>query len=386
MSPQRFVFNRPALAEALVRDLAGEGLADYSSGLFLAAPRRTGKSTFLKTDLIPQCLTRGWLPVYVDLWANKEADPGDLIAAALAEALTSFEGRLRKLAKSIGVDKISVLRTLAWDFSKSQLPAGATLTQALDLLHQAAGKMVVLIIDEAQHALNSEKGINAMFGLKAARDELNQGRASEGLRLVFTGSSRDKLAHLVLKRDQPFYGASITTFPLLGRDYTNAYTEHVNARLAPGNQFSPEDMAEAFGVVGNRPELLSSIIKDVSIELGEAASLGQLLRNGALAIQAGVWGEYESAFNALTPAQQAVLEVMAGRALKKEPFSPYAEATLNDVARALEMKGSDTQPGTATIQNAIAGLREKELIWKSNRGEYVLEDASMAQWLQRQRP
>ncbi|WP_416139832.1 hypothetical protein ACM26W_05460 [Halomonas sp. HK25] len=55
-----------------------------------------------------------------------------------------------------------------------------------------------------------------MFALKAARDALNLGGDSPGLRLILTGSSRDKLAMLVLSRDQPFFGSSVTPFPLLG--------------------------------------------------------------------------------------------------------------------------------------------------------------------------
>gem|GEM_PF-4011755 len=57
-----------------------------------------------------------------------------------------------------------------------------------------------------------------MFVLKAARDALNQGleRGDGGLRLVLTGSNRDKLAHLVLNKNQPFFGPGITPFPLLG--------------------------------------------------------------------------------------------------------------------------------------------------------------------------
>ncbi|MDT9702615.1 hypothetical protein, partial [Streptomyces sp. P17] len=87
---------------------------------------------------------------------------------------------------------------VTWDLSTGKLPAGATLSDALQLLSAATGRLVVLIVDEAQHALNSNEGVNAMFALKAARDALNPGGKRPGLRLVFTGSSRDKLAQLVL--------------------------------------------------------------------------------------------------------------------------------------------------------------------------------------------
>jgi hypothetical protein len=379
-----FVFRRPALAATVAEGLVGAGLQDYTSGLFLAAPRRTGKSTFLREDLIPACEARGWLAIYVDLWANKQKDPAELITAAIAGALVPHEKGIRKLAKSMGIEKLNFLRTLSWDFSKPQLPEGATLTQGLELLQSVSSKMIVLVIDEAQHALTTDSGINAMFALKAARDELNQGRdtAAGGLKLVFTGSNRDKLAHLVLSRTQPFYGSSITPFPLLGKEFTRAYTLHLNAHLAQMNQFEAEDIDRAFELVGRRPEMLRSIIGDVALELGEASNLGKLLRDSSEVIRAGVWNDFESSYNDLTLAQRAVLDVMAQRSRSNEPFSAFTEATVLAVRKRLEVMGSDTVPGTQTIQACIDALREKELVWKSSRGTYALEDKSMAEWLE----
>jgi len=383
MAPSRPLLRREQLAKALAQDLAGESLVDYSSGMFLAAPRRTGKSTFLNNDFIPECVQRGWLPVYVDLWSDRDAAPADLISGAIGTALGSFESALAKAAKKAGIDKINLLRTLSWDFTRPQLPAATTLAQALAVLHQVSGQMVVLIIDEAQRALNSEDGLNAMFALKAARDHLNRGDRPDGLRLVFTGSSRDKLANLVLKSKQPFFGASITPFPLLGREYVGFITELWNRRLADSNQFKAEDLEYAFELVGRRPEMLNTLLAEVSVGLGEAANLGELLRTGALNHQAGVWSDHESAWNELSPLQQAVLEVMAERAQGRQPFSPFAEQTLIEVARKLEQAGADVNASTPNVQKALDALRDKELVWRANRGEYALEDASMAQWLTR---
>ncbi|TRO39149.1 hypothetical protein EQ845_02670 [Pseudomonas putida] len=383
MSPVRPLLRRHQLATALAQDLVGESLVDYSSGMFLAAPRRTGKSTFLNNDFIPECVQRGWLPVYVDLWSDRDAAPAQLISGAIGTALAKFEGALARTAKKAGVDKINLLRTLSWDFTRPQLPAGTTLAQALAVLHQVSGQLVVLIIDEAQHALNSEDGLNAMFALKAARDHLNRGDRPDGLRLVFTGSSRDKLANLVLKSKQPFFGASITPFPLLGREYVEFITALWNRRLADSNQFKVEDLAYAFELVGRRPEMLNKLLAEVSVGLGEAGNLGELLRNGALNHQAGVWSDYESAWNELTPLQQAVLEVMAERTLGRQPFSPFTEQTLVEVSRKLEQAQAVANVNTANVQKALEALRDKELVWKANRGEYALEDTAMAEWLAR---
>ncbi len=385
MNQKRFVFHRPMLAKSIASELAGEGMADYSSGLFLALHRRTGKSTFVREDLIPACEERGWLTVYVDLWANKQVDPGELIANTIAEALTEYDSRFRKLAKKADLDKVQILRTLSWDLSKSKLPAGATLTQALQLLHTLSDKMIVLIVDEAQHALTTDNGVNAMFALKAARDELNQGKASDGIRLVFTGSSRDKLGNLVHKPSSPFFGARITPFRVLGRDFVEAYTEYVNGRMANNNQFQADDMEAAFKLVGSRPEMLAAIIHQIGIDLGAAPDMGRLIREGALDLQEGVWLEYESSYNTLTPVQQAVLEVLAARTLSKKPFAPFATETLDAVSKALETKEHDTAPTTATVQHALNALREKELVWKPSRGEYALEDSGMAEWLTKHR-
>ena len=381
MSPTRPILSRKLLAEALARDLAGESFADYSSGMFLAAPRRTGKSTFLRNDLIPECKARGWLPVYVDLWMNREIDPAELISGAIGKALGEFESAVSKAAKKAGIEKISLLRTLSWDFTKPQLPAGTTLTHALDVLHQVSGQMIVLIVDEAQHALNSEGGVNAMFALKAARDHLNGSSTTDGLRLVFTGSSRDKLANLVLKSKQPFFGAHITPFPLLSRDFVEFVTDLWNQRLAATNQFNLEDMEYAFQLVGRRPEMLNKLLTEVSVGLGEASNLGELLRTGALNHQAGIWSDYESAYNDLSPLQQAVLEVMGERTLSKQAFSPFAEKTFQDVNRKLEQAQVEPNASTPNVQKALEVLREKELVWKANRGEYALEDSTMAEWL-----
>ncbi|NVZ82820.1 hypothetical protein HX836_13495 [Pseudomonas yamanorum] len=381
MSPTRPILSRKLLAEALARDLAGESFADYSSGMFLAAPRRTGKSTFLRNDLIPECRARGWLPVYVDLWMNREIDPAELISGAIGKALGEFESAVSKAAKKAGIEKISLLRTLSWDFTKPQLPAGTTLTHALDVLHQISGQMIVLIVDEAQHALNSEGGVNAMFALKAARDHLNGSNTTDGLRLVFTGSSRDKLANLVLKSKQPFFGAHITPFPLLSRDFVEFVTDLWNQRLAATNQFNLEDMDYAFQLVGRRPEMLNKLLTEVSVGLGEASNLGELLRTGALNHQAGIWSDYESAYNDLSPLQQAVLEVMGERTLGKQAFSPFAEKTFQDINSKLELAQAEPNASTPNVQKALEVLREKELVWKANRGEYALEDSTMAEWL-----
>ena len=115
-----------------------------------------------------------------------------------------------------------------------------------------------------------------MFAIKAARDRLNQGGTSTRLYLILTGSHRDKLAHLVLKKDQPFFGGQVTSFPHLGRAFTDAYVDWINPLLAANNIFNKEDMYAAFEHVGFRPEILKSLVAEVALEYRDAHNLGEL--------------------------------------------------------------------------------------------------------------
>lgn len=67
-------------------------------------------------------------------------------------------GLVARTAKKASVDMVKV-GGLEVDTRKIGTVDGLTLTDALRLLHERAGKPVALIIDEAQHALTSEAGI-----------------------------------------------------------------------------------------------------------------------------------------------------------------------------------------------------------------------------------
>ena len=132
-------FTRLQLAEDMCEALQGSNLFnDAPNGLFLAAPRRTGKSTFLQADLQPALQRRGIVVVYVDLWAAPLRDPGELIAEAIGRALHEQLGPIAKAAKASGLESISIAGALKIDTSKIGRPEGSTLTEALRALHGLA--------------------------------------------------------------------------------------------------------------------------------------------------------------------------------------------------------------------------------------------------------
>ncbi|MCU0868437.1 MAG: ATP-binding protein, partial [Burkholderiales bacterium] len=191
---------------------------DAHNGLFLAAPRRTGKSTFLQGDLQPALEKAGAVVVYVDLWADPRRDPGLLVADAIGRALTPRLGAITRAAKKAGLASITVAGALKLDVASIGHVDGATLPDALRALHEAAKAPVALIVDEAQHALTSEAGEATMAALKSARDQLNR-PGEVKLMLVMSGSDRDKLLRLLNTSGAPFYGSQISRMPPLGIEF-----------------------------------------------------------------------------------------------------------------------------------------------------------------------
>ena len=370
---QPFTFHRPALASQLADALLGRSPFGYGSGLFLAAPRRTGKSTFLRQDLVPELERRGLATLYVDLWSDRQRDPASLIADVVKSALRASDNRAVKVLKASGLSKIGLGPFASFDIDKLGTPQGATLADALAALARKTGKPVALVIDEAQHALASDAGVQAMFALKAARDAMNQTQGEPNLTLVFTGSHRDKLSNLMLRRDQPFFGAGFLDFPLLGRDYCDAYCAWLNERLAPGNRFEPDDVFEAFAILGCRPELLQNVLRDEALGMDLASGLKQRLAGGAKHLRERLWEDFDREFAQLTDVQKAALKLIAEHG---DRFSPFAAETLAIVSDRAGQRVESSQ-----MQAALDGLRHKNIVWRSARATYALEDQALADWL-----
>jgi hypothetical protein len=369
-------FPRTALAQELVTALQGKALlGDAHNGLFLAAPRRTGKSTFLQGDLRPALQAAGVVVVYVDLWADARRDPGGLIAEAIARDLQPQLGLVARTARKAGLDKVK-LGGLEVDTSKIGKVDGLTLTEALRLLHESAGQPVALIIDEAQHALTSEAGEAAMTALKSARDQLNQ-PGTVNLMLVMSGSDRDKLLRLVNTAGAPFYGSQVQRMPPLGPDFI----AHVSALIeAQRPDLKPVDQAalqQAFEMFGSRPQFFMAALGQVLSPL--AALTGRFepaMREAAQEQQAQDEAQMESDYLGLKPTEQAVLWRLLAQGSRYRPYDADALRFYRDKT------GHPVSPAQA--QKALEALRQRmpALVWKSARGEYALQDAAMHRWFE----
>lgn len=368
------IFHRTALADDLAaRLLAAPTTSASGSGLFLAAPRRTGKSTFLREDLRPSLEQRGALVIYADLWADSAADPGEVIVAAIRDGLSQRAGVIARLARSSGLDKVSV-GGLAFTLDKVGLAKGVTLSSALAALSDEAEAMTVLIIDEVQHAITSELGTHALFALKAARDELNSS-AHHGLRVVATGSNRDKLAMLRNSKDQAFFGAPLINFPPLGKDYIEWFV----AQLPFKQELDAAQVHQWFSEAACRPEVLGGAVDALIYDLDVRA--GQFAERLHLLVQEQVRASNEEALrvvHSLTPLQSAVLRVLARAGADYAPFEARTMERYRSTLAAVA-PGAKIEPETNNVQQALAALQDKALVWKAARGVYALEDTFLAE-------
>lgn len=370
-------YPRLELARQLVEALHGRTLlGDASNGLFLAAPRRTGKSTFLQADLRPALEASGVAVVYVDLWADSRRDPGALIAEAVAKALAGKAGLVSRVAKRTGVESLTVAG-VEIDLGKLGKVDGATLTDALRALRDTTGAPVALIVDEAQHALTSEAGEATMAALKSARDQLNR-PGLVNLMLVMSGSDRDKLLRLVNTNGAPFYGSQVTRMPPLGRDFIEHLARLIVAQRPELAPVDVESIAQAFEAFGNRPQFLMDALGQALSPLSNFQGLRfeRAVLELARQRQREDEAQMESDFLALRPLEQAILWRLLEQGSR---FRAYDAETLRFYAARI---GSPVAP--ASVQSALETLRSRTpaLIWKSARGEYAVDDAAMHRWFE----
>lgn len=383
---QNSFFHRPELATALA-DQALDTSLGTSGGMFLAAPRRTGKSTFMRQDLVPELERRNLHVIYVDLWIDKTVNPAIHLANAIRTELARDDGPIAKAIKKIAA--LSKLTVGAWgnglsfDLSQLNMAKDATLADALKVLSTVSQKRLILVIDEAQHALTTDEGINALFSLKAARDSLNTDPGHYGMQLIATGSNRDKLATLVNGREQAFYGADMVAFPTLGKDYVQWLLGRAKLDL---------DIDLAFGVfetLGSRPEPFRKALSQTRLQLainpGQDANslLVELAAQGIRDSKA----DFLNTVASLPPLQAALLRELATDALQGSDvrrlglFSAAMKSRL--LARLAAEMGADHRVSVEppSVQNALDKLRETNFLWRSQRGSYAVEDEQFLEWL-----
>ena len=213
-----------------------------------------------------------------------------------------------------------------------------------------------------------------MFALKAARDALNL--AGGGLQVIATGSNRNKLAMLVSGREQPFLGATMVDFPTLDQHYIVWVCERANIGLDPAKTLA------VFKETGSRPEMLLPSIRTLRLtppspDSDLDAAFAAAVRNGLVAAKA----DFLNTFDNLPILQAALLRELAEMSTKDQRLGLFSAAMVERLKARLQDNPTPVQVDASSIQSALDSLREKNFLWKFQRGAYWVEDEQLVTWL-----
>ena len=276
------IFRRPELAAQMASQLLHPGVLDEGlrSGLFLSGLRRTGKTTFLRNDLIPALQQQGALVIYVDLWSDTKVSPGELVHRAVRHALAALQSPMSPLLanlRRVGVDVAAMGFKFGFQLETLGKEGGATLAQAFTEVVDQGKTDLVLIVDEVQQAITSEDGNQMLLALKAARDAVNlQPHMPGSFLFIGTGSHRALVSELTARRNQAFAGATSLPYPLLGPDYVEDVLQRLGAAgITPLP--SLDGAVACFETLGNRPEELRQALRQMHANASSGIEPDQLL-------------------------------------------------------------------------------------------------------------
>lgn len=364
-------FRRNALAAQMAQQLIKPGLLDQGlrSGLFLSGLRRTGKTTFLRQDLIPALEALGALVIYVDLWTDTQADPAALVHAAIRNALgalqTPASHALARLKRIKGLDIGAAGLKLSVQLADLGQRGGPTIAQVLTEVVDLARTDVVLIIDEVQQTLASEDGAPMMLSIKAARDAINSRPETPGhFIFIGTGSHRAQVVGMTLQGNHAFEGATSVDYPTLGEDYVEYLCEGISAegaRVVPSLAVA----SQAFDMLGRRPEEMMRALRQ--LQQHDPQDADRYLPVIAATLKAAAADVELRKVEDLGTLAAAVFDRVA---------SATGDATGLFASDALDAYGKATSRDVTSdqIQRIVEELRNANLIMRKGHGIYAVTD------------
>ena len=375
------LFHRPALAEQMAKQLLEPGLLDQGlrSGLFLSGLRRTGKTTFLRQDLIPALEAKGAIVIYVDLWADTKADPATLVHAAIRRALADLQapgsGVLGRLARLKGVDVGAGGFKFGFQLNEVGAKGGVTLAQALTEVIELARTDLVLIVDEVQQALAGDDGAQMLLAIKAARDAINPRPDTPGHFLfIGTGSHRAQVVGMTLQGKHAFAGATSVEYPTLDGDYVAYVLQGIAEEGAPVLPSLPVATA-AFNLLGRRPEELIRALRQLQRE--DPAEADRLLPVIASTLKGAAADVELRKLEDLGVLAGAIFDRVAR--VEGDATGLFTADALADYAATVGREVTADQ-----VQRVSEELRDANLIVRKGHGTYAVTDPFVQQaWRER---
>lgn len=345
--------------EQLARDVVSMFNSGMSHALTFFAPRRKGKTEFLQQDLVPAAEEKGWKPLYYSFMEGDEAEKprGFILALQAASAGTGVLARVSaKLKASLpGVGEGEVA-----------LAPGQTADEPLRI-SQLIGRLgekapTLLLLDEVQELAGREENKALIAGLRTGLD-----MHKDRVKVVFTGSSREKLRRMFASSAAPFFhfGANLP-FPDLERDFVihiaGAY------HRTTGRQLDEEVLWQAFLKFDRTPAYLRESVEQ--FVLNPLRSLESIVADKLAQIPDD--RQFDDTWAGLNPLDQAILIELA-----RMPQRIYPA----DFRKRVSARIHAEEITSSAMQVAINKLASRNMVFKDG-ANYAIEDEHLREWIE----
>jgi len=333
-----------------------------------------GKTEFLTKDLTPAAEKKGYAVGYCNLW-QEDQDP----VAAIAEAITACSAPQRVIAKvraklEIPASSLKVSGKLAAIGEgsaelgfKDTAKVSATKLRSAFTVFDKSKNTGLLLIDEAQILADKEHASLEM-ALRALLDT-----RKDRLKVIFTGSSEDRLRMMFGTEDKAFYNwARVEPLPLLGEEFVRELTKRANALTTMKLQLT--DTLRAFDILKRVPELFRRFLSQYLGNAFEGVDRAIEISKQSIYAEAG----FAKRWNSLLPADKTVLQWVA---LGKGDL--HGSKSLAMIGHALKLGHSADR---SVPQNSLRRLRERQILIQSEKGVYRFEDEAFQDWVQSEHP
>ncbi|MDE2763068.1 MAG: ATP-binding protein [Gemmatimonadota bacterium] len=362
-------FRRDELAEQVFATLA-HGPAQ---ALSLFAPRRTGKTEFLVQDLAPHAEARGHRVIYASFWQAPLSPLAVLLHAleksrergGVADRIRTSAWRMApKLRLSASVPGTGTGAEAEIDLTRLKgEPPAYLLLHLDDLLARVSrpGRPAILLLDEVQELARIRGHASLVAALRTALD-----KRRDGLRAVFTGSSRAGLAAMFSDREAPFFHfATPIDLPALG----GGFVGHVVAVFRRTAKREPDHdrMLDAFDRLHRNPFFFRLLVQTMLYDPEHTVDSALEDVRERIAAELG----YPRVWSGLTPLQRETARALARGASR--PFS-------RDFRAALGAAMAEDVPSAARVQAALRRLERLGIV-DAARGVWDLADPGFGGWI-----
>ncbi len=358
-------------------ELAGQVFTTLAHGpaqaLSLFAPRRAGKTEFLVQDLAPHAEANGHRVIYASFWQAPLTPLAVLLHAleksrergGLADRIRTSAWRIApKLKLSASVPGTGTGAEAEIDLTRLKGEPPTNLLLHLDDLLGLVSKRgtpTILLLDEVQELARSSTSKSLVAALRTGLD-----KRRDGLKAVFTGSSREGLAAMFSDREAPFFHfATPIDLPALG----SGFVDHVVAvfRRTSKRTLGRDAMLDAFDRLHRNPYFFRLLVQRMLYDPEHTVDSALEDVRERIATELG----YPEAWLGLTALQRET-----ARALAEGGSRPYSR----DFRTALGAAMGGDVPTAARVQAALRRL-ERLGIADAARGVWELADPGFAGWI-----